>query len=49
MYGEQFNGVKPNRTKYLAFLKQVEADGRLNELNEILNMYGKARIMSSYS
>lgn len=43
MYGEQFNGVKPNRVKYLTFLKRVEEDGRLNELNEILNKYDTGR------
>jgi len=41
MYGEKFNKISPNRIKYLAFLKQVEQDGRLNELNEILKLYEK--------
>ena len=41
MYGDKFNGISPNRIKYLTFLKQVEVDGRLEELNNILNKYGK--------
>ena len=39
MYGDKFSGVSPNRIKYLTFLKQVEKDGRLEELNTILNKY----------
>lgn len=43
MYGDMFNDLKPNRAKYLAFLKHVETDGRLNELKEILDMYDTGR------
>ena len=41
MYGDKFSGVSPNRIKYLTFLKQVEKDGRLEELNTILNKYDR--------
>lgn len=41
MYGKSFDGINPNRIKYLAFLRQVEMDGRFAELNEILKRYGK--------
>lgn len=41
MYGDKFNGISPNRIKYLTFLKQVEKDGRLEELNMILNKYDR--------
>jgi predicted phosphohydrolase len=41
MYGDKFKGVSPNRIKYLTFLKQVDEDGRLEELNNILNRYDK--------
>ena len=41
MYGDKFNGISPNRIKYLTFLKQVEKDGRLEELNKILNKYDR--------
>lgn len=41
MYKNQFDGISPNRTKYIVFLKQVENDGRIQELNEILNGYDK--------
>ena len=41
MYGEQFDGISNNRMKYIEFLRQVEADGRMSELNNILKRYGK--------
>ena len=41
MYKNQFDRINPNRTKYIVFLKQVENDGRIQELNEILNGYDK--------
>ena len=41
MYGNEFDSISPNRVKYLSFLKKVELDNRLDELNEILNKYGK--------
>lgn len=41
MYGGKFDKITPNRTKYLFFLKQVEEEGRINELNEILKRYDK--------
>ena len=44
MYGNEFDSISPNRVKYLSFLKKVELDNRLDELNEILNKYGNNRI-----
>lgn len=41
MYGDSFDKITPNRTKYVAFLNRVDEDGRLNELNEILKNYDK--------
>lgn len=41
MYNDRFDNISPNRIKYLTFLKQVEADGRINELNNNLRRYGK--------
>lgn len=41
MYGNEFDSITPNRIKYLSFLKKVELDNRFDELNEILNKYGK--------
>lgn len=41
MYKDRFDHISPNRVKYLTFLRQVELDGRFNELNEILRRYGK--------
>jgi hypothetical protein len=41
MYEDSFDNISPNRIKYLAFLKRVEADGRMSELNDLLNRYGK--------
>lgn len=41
MYKDHFDEISPNRVKYLTFLRQVELDGRFNELNEILRRYGK--------
>ena len=41
MYGNEFDSITPNRIKYLSFLKKVELDNRLDELNEILKKYGK--------
>ena len=41
MYKDRFDHISPNRVKYGAFLRQVEIDGRFNELNEILSRYGK--------
>ena len=41
MYNDRFDHISPNRVKSLTFLRQVELDGRFNELNEILNRYGK--------
>lgn len=41
MYGNEFDSITPNRIKYLSFLKRVELDNRFDELNEILNKYGK--------
>lgn len=41
MYGNEFDSITPNRIKYLSFLKKVELDNRLDELNEILNEYSK--------
>lgn len=37
MYGDKFDSISPNRDKYLAFLKRVEDDGRIKELNDILS------------
>lgn len=41
MYGEEFDSITPNRTKYLYFLRRVEKDGKINELNEQLKKYDK--------
>jgi calcineurin-like phosphoesterase family protein len=41
MYGDQFDKITPNRTKYLLFLRRVEKDGKINELNEQLKKYDK--------
>ena len=41
MYGDTFDSISPNRKKYLTFLQQVEDDGRIKELNDILKRYGK--------
>ena len=41
MYGEQFDNITPNRTKYLLFLRRVEEEGKINELNEQLKKYDK--------
>ena len=41
MYGNEFDSITPNKIKYLSFLKKVELDNRFDELNEILNKYGK--------
>lgn len=41
MYGKSFDDISPNRIKYLAFLRQVEIDGRFAELNKILIRYEK--------
>lgn len=41
MYGNAFESISPNRNKYLTFLKQVEDDGKIKELNDILKRYGK--------
>lgn len=41
MYGNEFDSITPNRIKYLSFLKKVELDNRFDELNEVLNKYGK--------
>ncbi len=41
MYGDEFDSISPNRDKYLAFLKRVEDDGRMVELNNILKRYAK--------
>ena len=41
MYGTKFDTISPNRIKYLTFLRQVEADNRINELKDILKKYGK--------
>ncbi|MBO7144597.1 MAG: metallophosphoesterase [Salinivirgaceae bacterium] len=41
MYGDAFESISPNRNKYLTFLKRVEDDGRIKELNDILKRYGK--------
>ncbi len=41
MYGDSFESISPNRNKYLTFLKRVEDDGRIKELNDILKRYGK--------
>ena len=41
MYGDRFESITPNRMKYLEFLKQVEVEGKMNELNDILKSYGK--------
>ena len=41
MYKNHFDDISPNRVKYLTFLRQVELDARFNELDEILNRYGK--------
>ncbi len=40
MYGNKFCGIGNNRIKYIEFLKQVESDGRISELNNILKRYG---------
>ena len=41
MYGNQFDVISNNRIKYIEFVKQVETDGRMSELNNILKRYGK--------
>lgn len=41
MYKDRFDGITPNRVKYLTFFKQVELDGRFSELNDLLKRYGK--------
>lgn len=41
MYGDVFDSIVSNRDKYLAFMKRVEADGRIKELKDILTKYGK--------
>ena len=41
MYGEEFDSITPNRTKYLYFLRRVEKDGKINELNEQLKKHDK--------
>lgn len=41
MYGDTFDKITSNRTKYLYFLKQVDVDGRIIELDEILKKYDK--------
>ncbi len=41
MYGDRFDKITPNRVKYLTFLKQVEIDDKMNNLNNILKRYGK--------
>lgn len=41
LYGTIFDSVSPNRIKYITFLNQVEKDGKIIELNEILKKYGK--------
>ena len=38
MYGKGFDHINSNRIKYLVFLKQVEEDGRMNELYNILKI-----------
>ena len=37
MYGDQFDAIRQNRFKYLAFLKQVESDSRFVDLNNRLS------------
>lgn len=39
MYGDEFDRISPNRIKYLYFLRKVEEDGKINELNELLKKY----------
>lgn len=41
MYGDQFDKIAPNRTKYLLFLRRVEEEGKINDLNEQLKKYDK--------
>lgn len=41
MYGDAFDSISPNGKKYVTFLKQVEADGRMKELDSILKRYAK--------
>lgn len=41
MYGDLFDGISRNRIKYVEFLKKVETDGRMDELNSILKRYGR--------
>lgn len=41
MYLDSFDFISPNGKKYVTFLKQVEADGRMKELDDILKRYGK--------
>lgn len=41
MYGDAFESISPNRDKYLTFLRRVEADGRISELDSILKGYEK--------
>jgi hypothetical protein len=36
MYGDIFNNIQSNREKYLTFLNRVVADGRVEELNDIM-------------
>lgn len=39
MYGNKFDTFVANRIKYLEFLKQVEKDGKFNELKETIDKY----------
>lgn len=36
MYGNEFGNFTNNREKYLTFLNRVVADGRVEELNDIM-------------
>lgn len=41
MYGDMFESIQFNRKKYLKFLKRVEDDGRISELDSILERYSE--------
>ena len=36
MYGDVFDNIQSNREKYLKFMNRVVADGRVEELNDII-------------
>lgn len=40
MYGKSFDNITRNREKYLAFLRKVDEDGRIDELCAIMKKHG---------